>query len=56
MNIDWLDYAWDQLGTVKDTFDVLPDINDEAQVECATDTVKMLRELADVIERAARQG
>ena len=50
MNIDWLDYAWDQLGTVKDTFDVLPDINDEAQIECAADMVKTLRELADVIE------
>lgn len=50
MKLDWLDFAWDRVETLKNTFDVLPDINDEAQVECAEDTVKLLRELADVIE------
>ena len=50
MKLDWLDFAWDRVETLKNTFDVLPDINDEAQVECAEDMVKLLRELADVIE------
>lgn len=55
MRLDWLEYAWDQIGTVRDTFDVMPEINDEGQIECAEDIVKILRELADVIDRDARQ-
>lgn len=51
MKLDWLEYAWAQIETVKDTFDVMPEIGDAEQIECAQDVVKMLRELADVIER-----
>ena len=50
-NLDWLDFAWAQMELLKDTFEVLPDIDDESQRECMIDTVKTLRELADVIER-----
>lgn len=50
MNICWLDFAWGQMELLKDTLDILPDVNDEAQIECAADMVKTLRELADVIE------
>ena len=51
MNLDWMEFAWAKLGLIKDTFEVLPDIDDESQRECMIDTVKTLRELADVIER-----
>ena len=50
-NLDWLDFAWAQMELLKDTFEVLPDIDDESQRECMIDAVKTLRELADVIER-----
>lgn len=53
-NLDWLDYAWAKLELLKDTFEVLPDIDDESQRECMIDAVKTLRELADVIERATK--
>ena len=51
MNLDWMEFAWAKLGLLKDTFEVLPDIDDESQRECMVDAVKTLRELADVIER-----
>ena len=51
MRIDWLDYAWAQMELLKDTLEVLPDIDNESQLECMVDAVKTLRELADVIER-----
>ena len=51
MNLDWMEFAWAKLGLLKDTFEVLPDIDDESQRECMIDSVKTLRELADVIER-----
>ena len=54
MRIDWLDYAWAQMELLKDTLEVLPDIDDESQRECMIDAVKTLRELADVIEKAAK--
>ena len=50
-NLDWLDFAWAQMELLKDTFEVLPDIDGESQRECMIDAVKTLRELADVIER-----
>lgn len=53
-NLDWLDFAWAQMELLKDTFEVLPDIDDESQRECMIDAVKTLRELADVIERATK--
>ena len=52
MRIDWLDYAWAQMELLKDTLEVLPDIDDESQRECCQDAVKTLRELADVIEHS----
>ena len=52
MNLDWLDFAWAQMELLKDTFEVLPDIDDESQRECMIDAVKTLRELADVIEHS----
>ena len=51
MKLDWLDFAWAKLELLKDTFEVLPDIDDESQRECMIDSVKTLRELAEVIER-----
>ena len=54
MNLDWMEFAWAKLGLLKDTFEVLPDIDDESQRECMIDSVKTLRELADVIERATK--
>ena len=54
MKLDWLDFAWSQMELLKDTFEVLPDIDDESQRECMIDAVKTLRELADVIERATK--
>ena len=50
-NLDWLDFAWAQMELLKDTFEVLPDIDDESQRECMIDAVKTLRELGEVIER-----
>ena len=50
MNLCWLDFACRQIELLKDTLDNLPEVNDEAQIECAADMVKTLRELADVIE------
>ena len=50
-NLDWLDFAWAKLELLKDTFEVLPDIDDESQRECMIDAVKTLRELGEVIER-----
>ena len=51
MNLDWMEFAWAQMELLKDTLEVLPDIDDESQRECMVDAVKTLRELADVIER-----
>ena len=54
MRIDWLDYAWAQMELLKDTLEVLPDIDNESQLECCADSIKTLRELAAVIEKAAK--
>ena len=54
MRIDWLDYAWAQMELLKDTLEVFPDIDNESQRECMVDAVKTLRELAAVIEKAAK--
>ena len=50
MNLDWLDHAWAQMELLKDILEVITDVDDEAQRECATDAAKTLRELADMIE------
>lgn len=54
MELEFLEYAWAQMELLKDTLEVLPDIDAESQRECLVDAVKTLRELADVLEKAAK--